>query len=114
MSKLSRILRNLRDQYESGEPWAKYAEKYREIDSNPQPSPSSPLETIFYGHDGHYVSKWRHYFRVYEEEFGSIKRRDVKLLEIGVLKGARYRFGENFSVRRLSSSVSISILIVVI
>jgi hypothetical protein len=66
---------------------ADYIKRYCTPDTNGPPPPPSQLESIFVAHDGRVSSKWRHYFRVYEEEFGSIGRPDIKLLEIGVADG---------------------------
>jgi hypothetical protein len=96
VSRLSRFLRNLTKDRERGDSAVTYLERFHEIGPNPPPSPLSPFESIFYAHDGRLAHKWRHYIRVYEEEFGSIRRSDVKLLEIGVSKGGSLQIWRKF------------------
>lgn len=103
MSKLSQFLRSLSYRgrslasghwgYVHGTP---YLRKYRAVATNAPPASPSPLESIYYAHDGPPTSKWHHYFRVYEEELGSIQRQDVRLLEIGVDKAGSLQVWRKF------------------
>lgn len=109
MSRLSQIFRNLVRHPEplanQGEPpashheddvhGASYLKKYSKIDTTAPPPPCA-LESIFMAHDGRPTGKWRHYFRVYEEEFGSVPHHDVKLLEIGVAEGGSLQIWRKF------------------
>ena len=96
MSRFSRILRRFASPRGDDVFGAPYLKNYSAIDTNAPPPLLSPLEAIFYAHKGRPTSKWRHYFRVYEEEFGSIQRRDVKLLEIGVHEGGSLQIWRKF------------------
>ena len=95
MSKLSQLLRKFANRHDSSESGGQYMSKFRASENNP-PLPTSPLESIFYAHDGRTSDKWHHYFRIYEEEFGFIRRRDVKLLEIGVQAGGSLQIWRKF------------------
>ena len=57
------------------------------------------LWNYFENNTGKKITKWKHYFPVYEKHFGLIRNKPIKILEIGVLNGGslemwRYYFPE--------------------
>ena len=57
------------------------------------------LWNYFENNTGKKITKWKHYFPVYEKHFGPIRNKPIKILEIGVLNGGslemwRYYFPE--------------------
>jgi SAM-dependent methyltransferase len=57
------------------------------------------LWNYFQNNTGKKITKWNHYFPVYEKHFGPIRNKPIKILEIGVLNGGslemwRYYFPE--------------------
>lgn len=50
--------------------------------------PPNPLQTFFDGRrEGRGITKWRHYFDIYQRHFGRLRGREVHVLEIGVYAG---------------------------
>ena len=45
------------------------------------------LWNYFENNTGKKITKWKHYFPVYEKHFGPIRNKPIKILEIGVLNG---------------------------
>lgn len=43
------------------------------------------LWEYFNNNEGKKITKWSHYFHVYEKHFGPLRDKPIKLLEIGVL-----------------------------
>lgn len=59
----------------------------------------SELEGYFRANQGRLISKWRHYFEIYERHFAPYRGRPVRILEYGVSHGGslrmwRWYFGE--------------------
>ena len=54
-------------------------EKQRNIDMN--------LWKYFLENDGNKITRWTHYFPIYEKHFERFRNKPVKILEIGVLNG---------------------------
>lgn len=57
------------------------------------------LWNYFTSNTGRKITKWKHYFPIYEKHFGSIRNKPIKILEIGILNGGslemwRYYFPE--------------------
>jgi SAM-dependent methyltransferase len=57
------------------------------------------LWNYFTSNTGRKITKWKHYFPVYEKHFGPIRNKPIKILEIGILNGGslemwRYYFPE--------------------
>jgi len=68
------------------------------------PAPSGPLESYFDAHaEGPGITKWRHYFDIYERHLSRFRGQPVHVVEIGVLGGGSLRmwleyFGEQAHV----------------
>ena len=45
------------------------------------------LEEHFQRHTGRMVTKWRHYFEIYERHFAQYRGRPIRLVEFGVWHG---------------------------
>ena len=57
------------------------------------------LWNYFTTNTGKKITKWKHYFPIYEKHFGPIRNKPIKILEIGILNGGslemwRYYFPE--------------------
>jgi hypothetical protein len=57
------------------------------------------LWNYFTTNEGKKITKWKHYFPIYEKHFGPIRNKPIKILEIGILNGGslemwRYYFPE--------------------
>ena len=57
------------------------------------------LWNYFTTNTGKKITKWKHYFPIYEKHFGPIRNKPIKILEIGILNGGslemwRYYFSE--------------------
>jgi cephalosporin hydroxylase len=47
----------------------------------------SPMERVFYGHDGRAAAKWHHYLALYDRHIERFRGTTARLLELGVLHG---------------------------
>ena len=57
------------------------------------------LWNYFQNNTGKKITKWKHYFSVYEKHFGPLRNKPIRILEIGILNGGslemwRYYFPE--------------------
>jgi len=57
------------------------------------------LWNYFTSNTGRKITKWKHYFSIYEKHFGQIRNKPINILEIGILNGGslemwRYYFPE--------------------
>lgn len=50
-------------------------------------TPGGHFSDLFFAHDGAQASKWTHYFRAYDEQFGAWRGKPIRFLEIGVRHG---------------------------
>jgi hypothetical protein len=87
---IKRLSRHLRERSMVGD---HYFERYRLAADARQAlvaaaDATSTLERLFLSHQGRSISKWTHYFPVYEQYFSPFRNRpEMKFLEIGVLEG---------------------------
>lgn len=63
--------------------------------------PTNDFERFFFENKHRVIGKWLHYFEVYEKYFNAYRNRPIKMLEIGVFKGAHYRCGRIISIQNL-------------
>ena len=61
------------------------------------------LKEYWLNNTGKKITKWTHYFPVYEKHFKPLTDRPIKILEIGILNGGSLQmwkeyFGENISI----------------
>jgi Methyltransferase domain len=54
------------------------------------------LEQYFYNNTGRVISKWRHYFEIYERHLSRYRGRNVTILEIGVWKGGSLQMWKHY------------------
>lgn len=54
------------------------------------------LEKYFHGNEGRPLSKWKHYFAIYERHLAPYRHRPVRMLEIGVDKGGSLQMWKHY------------------
>jgi hypothetical protein len=54
------------------------------------------LWSLFLNHDKRAISKWKHYFPIYEQHFGRFVNRPCLMLEIGVWKGGSLQLWKSY------------------
>lgn len=69
------------------------------------------LEAYFSANPGRLLTKWRHYFEIYERHFAPFRGRDIRLLEFGVWHGGslqmwRHYFGPRAHIVGVDSNPS--------
>ena len=48
---------------------------------------NTPLEAVYYAHDGRRAYKWHHYLELYDRHLGRYRDQPVRILEIGIHEG---------------------------
>lgn len=56
----------------------------------------SDLEAYFRSNPGRLISKWRHYFEIYERHFAPYRNRPVRILEFGVWHGGSLQMWRSY------------------
>ncbi len=56
----------------------------------------SPMERLFYGHDGRVAAKWHHYLALYDRHISRYRGTPVRLLELGVLHGGSLQLWRDY------------------
>jgi hypothetical protein len=54
------------------------------------------LERYFQANEGRLITKWSHYFKIYDRYFSRFRNTDVHLLEIGVCHGGSLQMWKNY------------------
>lgn len=70
---------------------------------------SNPLETLYYGHEGHTAYKWHHYLALYDRHLSRFRGRPVRILELGIYRGGSLQiwktyFGERAVIHGVDSN----------
>ncbi|HST18971.1 MAG TPA: class I SAM-dependent methyltransferase [Gaiellaceae bacterium] len=56
----------------------------------------SPMERLFYSHDGRSAAKWHHYLALYDRHVEPFRGTHVRLLELGVLHGGSLQLWRDY------------------
>jgi hypothetical protein len=59
-------------------------------------APMGELESYFHANPGRLLTKWRHYFEIYERHFARYRDKRVTVLEIGVYKGGSLQMWKHY------------------
>lgn len=54
------------------------------------------LEQYFYNNADRQITKWKHYFEVYDRHFSSFRNKEIVLLEIGVFQGGSMQMWKKY------------------
>ena len=54
------------------------------------------LEEYFLNNEKRYISKWWHYFEIYDRYFSQFKDKEIKILEIGIYGGGSLQMWKNY------------------
>ena len=57
---------------------------------------SNPLETLYYGHEGHAAYKWHHYLALYDRHLSRFRDRPVRILELGIYRGGSLQIWKTY------------------
>jgi cephalosporin hydroxylase len=57
---------------------------------------SNPLETLYYGHEGHAAYKWHHYLALYDRHLSRFRGRPVRILELGIYHGGSLQIWKKY------------------
>ncbi len=57
---------------------------------------SNDLEKYFYNNSGRLITKWKHYFEIYDRHFSKYRGKEIVFLEIGVFHGGSLEMWQNY------------------